>query len=888
MLLRLYPRAYRGRWGQELEATMRACIARERRRLGARGVLYAWIRLGLDALYTGTQLRLQTRRPHQVVRAPLLQDVLRDTRYAFRALRRAPAFTLLSTITLALGIGTVSAVFSVVNGVIIKPLPYPDSANLVSIWNTSRDPESPGLAPLSATQFFTYRDENETFAALGVWSMRTATVMLSTAPEEVNTLHVTEGALEAIGVRPAIGRSFSREDDTPGSPESVILMDGFWKRRYGADPSVIGRTLIVDARPLTVIGVMPAGFRFLNEEPQVILAFRFERSRLVLGAFNYFGIGRLKGGISQEHADADLSRMNAIWLNAWPSPPGFQTQTFAKTPALRPLKHEVVGDVRGVLWVLMGTTGLVLLIACANVANLQLVRAHRRRHAMAVRAALGAGSFRIAREFLLEGLLLGLMGGALGLALAAAAIHLLVSLAPAGLPRLHEIGINGVVLAFSMVISLVSGVGFGLFLLLGNTSLRLEASLRSHERTSSETRQQRRTRDALVVAQMALAVVLLIGSGLMIRTFLALRSVEPGFAHPAHIQMVRMSIPESLVNDPERIFRMQTDIRERIARIPGVSLASLSSAGPMERYVSANQVFAEGQAGNEGKTRRFKFILPAYFQVIGTPMLAGRDFEWADFQQRRPVAIVSDNTARELWHTPAAAVGRRIRENPEGPWREIVGVVRDVTEDGLHLPAPTIVYWPALVENFEGERIRIKRSTTLVIRSARAGSEELLKDIQRTVGEVNANIPIARAQTLNTLYEASLATTTFTLVVLVSAGAIALVLGLVGVHGVIACAVAQRTREIGIRVALGAAPGEVKRMFILQGVVLAGIGTFGGLVAAGLLSRFLSSQLFGISSLDPVTYAAVSAILAATATSASYIPARRATAVDPVTALRAQ
>jgi putative ABC transport system permease protein len=884
---------------------MRMCVARERRRMGAAGSVYAWMRLGVDALYAGARLRLEelAQRRDTTMNDPLhdinerttrhgfrrvhLQDVTRDVRYALRALRRAPGFAVVSVVTLALGIGATTAVFSVVNGVLIKPLPYPDPERLVSIWNTARASNSVGEVPLSATQFFTYREENRVFSAFGLWSSGTASVTTSGEPHEIQTLQVTHGTLQALGVGPAIGRWFSREDDAPGSPESIVLADAYWKGRYGGDRSVIGRTLVVDARPRTIIGVMPAGFRFLNNAPDVILPFRFDRSNLLLGSFNYFAVGRLKPDATVEQANADVARMNHIWLNAWPPPAGFQKESFEKLPALRPLKREVVGDIGDVLWILMGTIGAVLFIACANVANLLLARAEQRRHELAVRAALGAGGYRIAGELLIESLVLGLLSGAVGVALTFAALRVLTRLGPASLPRLDEISIDAAVLAFALIVSLGSSLLFGLIPLLRYGAPHIAPLLRA-ERTSTGSREQRRTRDTLVIAQVSLAVVLLVGAGLMIRTFLGLRAVEPGFTDPDRVQLVRITIPRTLVDDPERVFGIQHEIRDRIAAVPGVSAVALASAAPMEPYVSANALFTADQIGTEEKIRRFKFVSPGYFGVVGAPMIAGRDFEWADLHQRRPVAVISENLARELWHEPATALGQRIRESPQSPWREVVGVAGNIFDDGVHTVPPAIAYWPALMEQFEGERVRVRRSMTLVIRSSRTGSEGFLKEIQQAVWAVDGNLPLARVQTLKARYERSLGRTSFTLVMLTIAASMALLLGVVGIYGVIAYAVAQQTREIGIRLALGAQPGEVKRMFIRQGIVLAAVGAIGGLGAAMALTRLMSSLLFGVGGLDPATYGLVGLVLIVAAAMASYIPARRAVAIDPARALRAQ
>ncbi len=685
---------------------MLACVARERRRIGVPGAVYAWMRLTLDALFAGAALRWEQRQRsemHSGLWPALFHDAVRDVRYELRTLRRAPAFTLVSSLTLAVSIGAATTVFSVVNGVHIKPLPYPDADSLVSVWNMSRTAENPDAVPISATQYFTYQDENRVFAAFGLWSRGAAAVTGTNGPQEVQALRLTYGTLQALGVPATIGRWFSEDDDAPVSEDSVILADGYWRRHYGADASVIGRTLIVDGRPRTVIGVMPADFRFLNETPDVILPLRFDRSRLLLGSFNYLAIARLKPGLTLARATADVARMNALWLNTWPSPPGFDKQTFAKEPALRPLKHDVVGDIGPMLWVLLGTTGLVLLIACANVAHLLLLRAEQRRQELAVRAALGAASHRIARQLLVESSLLALLGGGLGVGLALIAVRLLMAYGPANLPRLDEITVDPLVLSFALSITLLSSVVFGLIPLARHVRPQFVPLLRLGERSSSASRAQLRARHALVVGQVSLSLVLLVGSGLMIRTLLSLRAVDPGFTHPDQVQLLRLTVARTLVDDdPERVFAMQSDILDRVANIPGVSAASLASAAPMEPYISANKVFVERQPQIEAPTRRFKFVFPRYFATVGTRMVAGRDFEWSDLTQRRLVAVISENMARELWRDPTAAVGKRIRETPDGPWREIVGVVENVFDDGVHAPAPVIAYWPALMENFEG------------------------------------------------------------------------------------------------------------------------------------------------------------------------------------------
>ena len=582
------------------------------------------------------------------------------------------------------------------------------------------------------------------------------------------------------------------------------------------------------------------------------------------------------------------------WLKGWPAPRGINPQIFEKakfTPALRPLKEEVVGDIGNVLWILMGTIGIVLLIACANVANLLLVRAEGRHQELAIRTALGAGWGRIARELLLESLALGMMGGVVGLGLAFGALQLLVTAGPASLPRIGEITIDPTVLSFSLIISLLSGLLFGCIPVVKHAGPSVAAPLRSGGRTASQSRERHRARNTLVVVQVALALVLLVGSGLMIRTFQALRAVEPGFTTPDELQMLRVAIPEAQVADAERVVRILNDIRDGIAAIPGATAASFTSSAPMEPFSSNDGLFIEDQtyaAGQIPAIRTFKFVSPGFFQTVGAPLVAGRDLTWTDIYERRPVAVISENLAREVWPEPAAALGKRIRENPANPWREIVGVVGDVYDDGVDVKAPTIVYWPVLMENFSRSRVRVQRSATFVVRSRRTGTESFLKEIREAVWAVNGNLPLAQVRTLGDVYKRSMARTSFTLVMLAIAASMALVLGVVGIYGVIAYAVTQRTREIGIRVALGAPHWELKRMFVRHGLALAAVGVIFGLAGAAVLTRLMASLLFETSPLDPTTYVLVSLGLVAVAALASYVPAHRATAVDPMSTLRAE
>ncbi len=820
---------------------------------------------------------------------------MRSLQHVFRRLGRTPAFTAIALVTLALGIGANTAIFSVINGVLIKPLPYPQSESLVGVWHVAPGvPVIGGNVNCSPTMYFTYREENHTFQDIGIWSSGGASVTGVGDPEQLRALFVTYGTLQALGVQPAVGRWFSLADDTPGSPETVMLTYSYWQRRFGGDKSVVGRTLTVDSKPRAVIGVMPRGFRFMNIDPELILPQRFDRNKMFLGNFSYQGIARLKPGVSMQQASADVARMLGIWLKAWPAPPGFSLALFENArfaPKLQPLKQEVVGDIGTVLWVLMGTIGLVLLIACANVANLLLVRAEGRQQELAIRAALGAGWGRIAREMLLESLTLGVVGGVLGLGLAYAAIRILVAKGPAILPRLSEIGIDPLVLAFSLAISLLAGLLFGIIPVVKYAGPHLATALRAGGRTLSQSRERHRARNTLVVVQVALALVLLIGSGLMIRTFQALRNVPPGFARPEEVQLLRISIPEAQVKESEQVMRMQNAMLDKLAAIPGVSSVAFANAAPLEGFNSNDLLYAEDKNYTVGQIppiRRFRWVTPGFFKTTGTPLVAGRDFTWTDLYEKRRVAVVSENLAREMWGDPASALGKRVRRGMAEPWREIVGVAGDVYDDGAQQKPPAFAYWPAMMDAWGGDDVRVNRNGVFIVRTRRAATQSFLAEARQAIWSVNSNLPVFLVRTLQDLYDQSMARTSFTLVLLAIAGVMALVLGVVGIYGVIAYAVTQRTREIGIRMALGAQAAGLLQMFVRQGLLLAAIGAVIGLATAAGLTRLMASLLFGVAALDPLTYAGVAVLLIAAAALASYLPARRATRVDPLDALRAE
>jgi predicted permease len=819
---------------------------------------------------------------------------MNSLKHILRRLARTPGFTAIAILTLALGIGANTAIFSVVNGVLIKPLPYPEPDRLIGVWHKA--PGIPGFGDhlnLAPTMYFTYREQNQTFQAFGIWSNGGASVTGKGDPEQLQALFVTPGTLNALGVQPTLGRWFSDADGAPSAEGTVLLTYGYWQRRLGGDKAVLGTTLNIDGKPRSIIGVMPQDFRFLTSVAEVILPHQFDRAKLFLGNFSYQGIARLKPGVTIERANADVARMVPLWMKAWPPPPGLDTSLFENAhigPALQPLKQDVVGDVGNVLWVLMGTIGMVLLIACANIANLLLVRAEGRQQELAVRAALGASWGTIASEMFLESLLLGGLGGAAGVGLAYACLKLLVVIGPQTLPRLAETGIDPLVLGFALTASLLAALLFGIVPVLKHASPQLAIALRAGARGMSQSRERLRARNILVVTQVALALVLLISSGLMIRTFDALRRVQPGFTKPEELQLVRVSIPEAQVKEPEQVMRMQQQMLEKIAAIPGVQSVTLGNGAPLEGFNSNDVVWAQDKVYPPGQIpliRRFRFIAPDYMKTMGTRLLAGREFTWTDLYEKRTVALVSGNMAKELWGSPTAALGKRIREGATNPYREVVGVVDDVYDNGVHQVAPTMAYWPALMDKFWGPDVRAQRGGVFVIRSNRAATESFLAEVRQAIWSVNSNLPVFLVRTLREVYDLSMARTSFTLVMLAIAGGMALVLGIIGIYGVISYTVSQRTREIGIRMALGAEHATLKSMFVRHGLMLAAIGIAIGLAAAAGLAQWMKSLLYGIAPLDPVTYLAVPVVLALAVAAASYIPARRAVKVDPTTALRA-
>jgi predicted permease len=813
-------------------------------------------------------------------------DLWRDLRYAIHTFRKQPGFAAAAILTLGLGIGATTAMFSVIDGVLLKPLPFPQPDRLVAMWHVAPELGFDQFQQSPAT-YFTYRDDNRVFEDVGLWvPFPDVSITGRGEPERVQALYVTDGTLPILKVQPLLGRLFTKTDDAPGSPDRTMLTYGYWQRRFGGARDIVGQTVTIDSKPYEVIGVLPSSFRFLDRKPAVLLPLRLNRADTSLGSFSYFAIARLKAGVTIAQANDDVARMIPLVYTQFPARAG--EQEIRLRPNVRPLAADVIGDVGHVLWILLGTVGIVLLTACANVANLFLVRTEARRRELAVRSALGASRGRLARGLITECVTLGLAGGVVGLVLARAGIGLLVWLAPSGLPRVEEIGLHPIVLLFTLATAIGTGLLFGLVAVLKFGVPNL-TTLNEGGRAGSEGPERHRTRNMLVVAQTALALVLLVVAGLMVRTFVALRHVDPGFTHPEHVQTFRVAIPETLVSGMEQTVRTHEQIAERLRQIPGVQSVGLASSITMDGTYFNGSIFVEGVSETSTRNRRFRrhrFIAPGYFETIGDPVLAGRLITWTDIYQDALVVVVSESLAREYWKDPADAIGKRIRVSANQPWREVIGVVGNERDDGLNKAAPTIAYWPMAAMRFLDQPF-VSRTMSYAVRSDRIGSPDFLHEIQQAVWSVNPNLPLANVRTLDEIRGASMAQTSFALTMLVIGATLALLLGLVGLYGVTAYVAAQRKREIAIRMALGAQIGEVRTMLLRHGVGLTMTGIALGVGVALALGQVMRALLFGVSPMDPLTYVAVSAALAAVMLVAMYVPARRVSRVDPVVALRA-
>lgn len=828
----------------------------------------------------------------------MLETVRQDLHFALRVLSKDRRFTATAVMTLALGIGATTAIFSVVNSVVLKPLPYSDPEKLISVGFNL-----PGINqvdwPIGSGDYFVFREQNRTFQDIGLYAagMNSSGVSANVTglgePEHVLAVRVSDGLLPILGVVPQIGRPFTQADVSPGSPQTVMLTYNYWRRKFGDNGEVIGKTFNVNGEPHVIIGVLPRSFQFLDKaDLAFLLPLRLDRASTTLGEYDYSAIARLKAGMTLADANADVARMIPIVFRSFPVPPAVSLKELEELrvePDLKSLKQEVIGDVGKDLWILMGGIGLVLLIACANVGNLLLLRAEGRQQELAIRAALGASRGRIATGLFAESLILAVFSALLGLGFACGALRALIAMAPAGLPRLRDIGIDGSVLLFTLIASLAASLLFGSLPAFKYAKAAIGTRLREGGRSQSQGRERHRTRSALVIIQVALALVLLVSSGLMIRTFRALTRVSPGFTAPKELQTFRVDIPETQLKEPSRVLQIEDQISQRLGAIPGVSSVGISVSLPMDASDNVGPMFVKDHPSNSQlpPTHQMFFVSPGFLKTLGTPLIAGRDFTWDDLYNKVPVALVSESFARKYWRNPSSAIGKQVRPSTLDEWREIIGVSGDVHQDGVDRPAPSSVYWPIFMSSYDGQAAYgVSRVVTFTVRSKRAGSEGLMNEIRKAVWSVDSGLPLAEIRTLDYYYAKSMARTSFALLMLALAGGMALLLGIIGLYGVIAYSVSQRTHELGIRMALGAQRRDVLKLVLAQGMVITLIGVSIGVGSAFAATRFLSTLLYGVGPDDALTFTVVAVLLIPVTLLASYIPARRAAKVDPIVALR--
>jgi predicted permease len=803
-----------------------------------------------------------------------LEDFLMDTRYALRMLRKSPGFTAAAVIALALGIGPNTALFSVVNGVLLRALPYrePDRLAVISIINQ----KSREVFPLCDADFLDWRAQNQAFAAVAALSGSSFNLTGLGAPQQLRGDVVTADFFAALGVQPALGRTFLPNEDQPGSRRIVVLSFNLWQARFGSDPSIVGREIVLNRSNFTVVGVMPRSF-LLGPETELWANLVLEPpSRR--GPYYLTGIARLKPGFTLEQARSDLTAIHRRIQQANPL-----TDTNMDFRAI-PLEEAVVGDVRPALLVLLGAVAFVLLIASANVANLLLARSSAREREIAIRAALGASRMRLAIQLLTESVLLALIGGVLGLLLAVWGVKLLQQFGPSSLPRLQEVAIDTRVLAFTCVISIASGILFGLVPAFEIGRGHLNQSLKETGRSASETGLRTRTRGFVVVIEVALSLILLIGGGLMLKSFHRLQTVNSGVNIDNTLTM-QISLPPRQYNDSQAVTFYQ-QLLEKLETLSGIDAAGVGMALPPNILDVSDYFTIEGQAATSERNlplADFVSVSPDYFRALGVPLMTGRYFSAADRGDAPKVAIVNQTLAKRCWPNQNP-VGKRLKtggaERPNNPWMEIVGVVGDVKYSGLDAAPEMVLYEPYQQSPWSSMYLVVRASTKFDNATALAST------VQNAVWSLDKDLPLAHIRTLEQLLSESVEQPRFRTVLLEIFAFIALLLAAVGIYGILAYSVSQRRREIGIRIALGAKPREVLWLVVGRGMLLTLIGITIGLVGAFALSRFLSTLLYAVRPTDLSVFAIVPVLLAGVALVACYLPARRAMRVDPMIALR--
>ncbi len=809
----------------------------------------------------------------------------RHFRHGVRRLIRNPGFALAGSLTLALGMGGTVAIYAVLDSVILNPLPYPEPNELV--WMDNAGPGIDLTEGLGFTPGMVYHisQHQHTMTSVGAFSSDAVTVTGDGDPERVRRALATPSLGEVLGVPPERGRWFLEGDGEPDGPPVVVLSHALWSRRYGSDPAIVGRTILIDNTPTEVVGVMPPAFRFPDDDVRLWLPLHLD-GNTTLGGFWLQVVGRMRAGITQSEVRSETQALYRDLAESFPDEPGgvrFILESVGIRALVTSLKSSVVGPVARTLWILLGTVGIVLLIACANVANLFLVRAESRQREVAVRGALGAGRLDQVYDSLVEGVLLSGLGGFAGLALAQGAVRLLVSHGPASLPRLQEVGLDGSVLVFALGVMTLAGLAFGAIPL-----LRRDASIVGTLRATSGATADRvrvRGRSVLVAGQMALAVILLVGSGLMVRSFVHLRAVDPGFDASPEILTLSFGLPPSEYPNGAAAAAFSQALITGIQGLPGVEAAGVVTCLPLDGWCNGNHVRVEGRGEPEGTLPPVVAVRragPGYFRTMGIEVLEGRVLERADVEGGLPVVVISRSLARDYFPREDP-LGRRVALGSDTTWSTVVGVVEDVPARELMHVADPLIYFPLIGPANPGVSAR---SGAVAVRARNVVG--LLSAVRDRVAMVDPDVAIARVRTTERIVADASARMAFTMVLLVLAGGVALVLGVVGIYSVISYLVGRRRAEIGVRLALGARPSEVRWMVAREGAQVAGVGLAMGMVVAFGLSRLMAALLFDVEPTDPLTYAAVGLGLLGVALVASWVPARRAASTDPAGALRAE
>ena len=807
--------------------------------------------------------------------------MFQDLRYGLRMLLKDKGFTFVAILTLALGIGANTAIFSVINGVLLKPLPYRAPEQLVRVFESS---EAQPRFPMSGGNFQDYRDQNSTLTGLALYTRQDLELSQNERPVRLAALRVTAGFFDLLGAQPLLGREFRREDELPDNNQVVIFSHGLWQRRFNSDPNIIGKAVTLSGRPFTVVGVMPAGVQHVGGDYRSMphgetvdawwpTALRPQAGR---GAHFLNAVGRLKPGVSTSQASADLNVIADRLAQQFPrSNEGWRIQ-------IQPLHEEIVGRARRALLIVFGAVFFVLLIACMNVANLLLARATVREREMAVRAAMGAQRGRIVRQLLTESLLLAVVSSGAGIVMAQWAVDALAVLGSGQLPRLQAVTIDGRILLFTLALTLLTGILFGLAPALQAGHLNLNELLKDGGRSGVGGSRQRRLRDALVVAEVALALVLLVGAGLLIRSFWKLQQVDPGF-NPERVLTAGISLPGARYGEAPKVAAFQQQLLERVSALPGVQSAGLTSDLPWTGYDENAGFDIEGKTfpPNDGASARYHFVSADYFRTIGVRLIAGRFFNADDRAESQPVVLINRSMAERYW-SGEDAVGKRFTfssQPKDRDWFTVVGVVGDVNDFPHSLAAVPAFYWATMQQR--------PRELILAVRSS-AEPLGLVEALRSEVRALDKDLPLTDVRTLEAVAATAVGGQRFTLWLVGFFALTALALAAVGIYSVLSYLVAQRTQEIGVRMTLGAQLGDVLKLIIRQGMMLVTLGIALGLAAALALTRLMKGLLFEVGAADPLTFAVVATLLAIVAFIACYVPARRATKVDPMVALRYQ